>query len=236
MSTADPLALAGEYLLSARHGRDAAAVEARLARLDERDLSWALVDDDARKAFWIDLYNGAVLRHDIAAAGGPLGRLRYFRAPVVTVAGRRLSLDAIEHGLLRRSRWRLGLGYAGNPLPSRFERAQRVARIDPRVHFALNCGVASCPPIATYEAGHIERQLEQAVGNYLRTESRRTEDGLEVPVLLLWYLGDFGGPRGLRRLLRHHGLEGWGGRLRFLPYDWTPAPGRWDPDEGRGSS
>lgn len=227
MSTDDALALARAYLLAARLGRDAGGLEARLARLDAGELAWSLADDDARKAFWIDLYNGVSLRHQLTTRRA-LGRLRHFRRPLVVVAGQRLSLDAIEHGLLRRSRWKLGLGFLTNPLPSRFERRQRVERLDPRVHFALNCGVASCPPIAAYDAEHLDAQLERATRSYLQTETRRIADTLAVPALLLWYLGDFGGPRGVRRLLRRHRIEGWGGRLRFRSYDWTPEPGRWD--------
>ena len=235
MSSIDPLALARAYLWAARHERDASEATAGLARLDGEVLARSLSDDAARKAFWIDVYHGTVLRHGLGAAGGSLGRARYFRRPLVSVAGRRLSLDAMEHGLLRRSRWKLGLGYLANPLPSPFERRHRVARLDPRIHFALNCGAASCPPIATYEPEHIDEQLELATRAYLRAETRSVDGGLAVPALLLWYVGDFGGPRGLRRLLRHHGIEGAGGRLRFRPYDWTPDPGRWNSDQDPGA-
>lgn len=229
---AEPLALARAWLLAARQGRRDTAVEARLARLDADQLAHTLASDDARKVFWIDVYHGVVLHHELGAASGALGRLRHFGRPFVTIAGQRLSLDDIEHGLLRRSRWKLGLGFAVNPLPSRFERAQRVARLDPRIHFALNCGAVSCPRMATYEPGSIDHQLERAAATYLRAETLRLGDGLAVPTILLWYMGDFGGPRGLRRLLRHHGIEGWSGRLRFRSYDWTPDPGlrEADPD------
>ena len=143
------------------------------------------------------------------------------------VAGRRLSLDGIEHGLLRRSRWKLGFGYLGNPVPGRFERASRVGLVDPRIHFALNCGAASCPPIAAYDPARLDEQLALASASYLGTEAVMDADGLRVPALLLWYMGDFGGPRGLRGLLRDAGVEGWQGPIRFSAYDWTPMPGRW---------
>jgi len=223
--------MAREYLLAVRAGSDAAQHERRLARLDRVELAEALIDDDARKALWIDVYNGAVQRHDIHTDAGMSKRLRHFRQPIVTVAGRRLSLDAIEHGLLRRSRWRFGLGYLGNPRPSPFEGSHRVAQVDARVHFALNCGAASCPPIAAYDAERVDRQLEQATHAYLRSEVERVDGAIAVPALLLWYIGDFGGPRGIRRLLRRHGIEGWGAPIRFKRYDWTPAPDRWLADE-----
>ena len=160
-----------------------------------------------------------------------LTRLRHFRDRFLEVGGQRLSLDAIEHGILRRSRWRFGLGYLGNPLPSRFERTHRVEQVDPRIHFALNCGVASCPPIAAYDAAHIDKQLERATLGYLQAETSVSPAGIALPAILLWYIGDFGGWRGIRRMLQHYGIEGADRRLRFKRYDWTPDPGRWRADE-----
>jgi hypothetical protein len=226
--TRETLDLAREYLLSTRR-RDAEspALERRLAVLDPLQLRREVADDAARLAFWIDIYNGAVQRHPVRADGPPWERLRYFRRPAVEVAGRTLSLDAIEHGLLRRSRWLLGLGYLPNPLPGRFERSHRVERVDPRIHFALNCGVASCPPIAAYSAELIDEQLDRATRGYLQAEIDRDGRALVVPALLLWYAGDFGGARGIRAFLREHGVQGWHRPIRFKRYDWTPAPDRW---------
>jgi hypothetical protein len=228
LSGADPRQLAVDYLLAVR--RDAAwgaEAELELARIGGDQLAAALADDAARKAFWIDVYNAAVLRNqgpDIAAA---LIRWRHFRRTVVTVAGQPLSLDGIEHGILRRSSWKLGLGYLGDPLPSRFERVHRVRRVDPRIHFALNCGAASCPPIAAYRAESIEEQLELATRSYLASEVRHESGALLVPALLLWFAGDFGGAPGIRRFLRRYGITGWNRPIRFRPYDWTAVPGRW---------
>ena len=224
----DPLELAFDYLMATRVDKAAAATaEGRLAAIEPAAVQASLTDDARRLAFWLDVYNGAVERHQVRGDGSFAERMRYFRRPIVTVAGQGLSLDAIEHGLLRRSRWKLGLGYLGNPLPSRFEREHRVDRVDGRIHFALNCGVASCPPIAAYEAARIDEQLELATASYLRSESELQGSTLLAPALLLWYIGDLGGVRGIRRLLRQHQVEGAGGRIRFKSYDWTPAPGRW---------
>jgi hypothetical protein len=143
----------------------------------------------------------------------------------VVVAGRRLSLNAIEHGLLRRSAFLIGFGYLHNPFPSAFERRVRVSRVDPRIHFALNCGARSCPPLAAWDRATLDEDLERATSAYLTSESHRAEDGREVcvPRLLLWYRGDFGGLAGIRSLLRRHGVLGLDERqrLRFGPYDWS---------------
>jgi hypothetical protein len=228
MSTTDPLELAHDYLLATRMDDAAAATaERELAAIEPAALRRALAAEAGRLAFWIDVYNGAVERHPVRAGASMVDRWRYFSGPLVNVAGQDLSLDVIEHGLLRRSRWKLSLGYLGNPLPGRFQREHRVTRLDPRIHFALNCGVASCPPIAAYAVDRIEEQLELATRGYLHGESERRGDTLLAPALLLLYLGDFGGLRGVRRLLRRYEIEGADGRIRFKRYDWTPAPGKW---------
>ena len=36
-------------------------------------------------------------------------------------------------------------------------REAMVARVDPRVHFALNCAAASCPPVRAYTAAGFDR-------------------------------------------------------------------------------
>jgi hypothetical protein len=198
-----------------------------LADLSDADLQIGLSDDDAKIAFWVDVYNAAAQLRPLDDVGSVRGRFRLFRRPAVTVAGRALSLDAIEHGILRRSRWKLGLGYLGNPLPSPFERSHRVRRVDPRIHFALNCGAASCPPIMAYDAARIEEQLDVSSRSYLVSEVIKDGHTLRLPTVMLWFVGDFGGPRGMRRFLGRHGIVTDGRRLRFRAYDWDPAPGRW---------
>ena len=233
MSLADPNGLAVEYLRATRlGGPEAAGLEQQLAELDERELRSALADDAARVAFWLDIYNAAVVRAGVVDLMNRRVRWRHFSRRSLDVAGQRLSLDGIEHGLLRRSRWKLGLGYLGNPLPSSFERTHRVAEVDPRIHFALNCGAFSCPPIAAYERERLDEQLELATVSYLRAETRRDGDVLRVPSLLLGYIGDFGGPPGIRRLLREAGIEGWSLPLRFTAWDWRPTPDNWSSDAG----
>ena len=220
--------LARDYLLAARlGGPDAIELEQRLAAIKEHELVSALDDDAARIAFWVDIYNAAVIRAGAVDLTSQLTRWRHFSRRSVAVAGRHLSLDGIEHGLLRRSRWKLGLGYLGNPAPARFERRHRVERVDARIHFALNCGAASCPPIAAYDRTHLQEQLALATSSFLASEVEADGTTLQVSALLLWYMGDFGGPPGVRRLLRDAGVQGWHGPIRFRPYDWTPTPGRW---------
>ncbi len=200
---------------------------AELAGIDPEELAASMSDHAARIATWLNLYNAATQRLVEAHPETFARRGRFFRQPAIVVAGTTLSLDAIEHGLLRRSRWKAGLGWLGNPFPGRFERRFRVDVIDPRIHFALNCAAASCPPIAAYDPDRLDAQLDLATRSYLAEAVRREGPRLIVPRLFLWFMGDFGGPRGVRRFLEQHGVETARTHLRFARYDWSLRPAAW---------
>jgi hypothetical protein len=197
----------------------------RLAGSDSTTLAAALGDDDSRTAFWLNVYNAAVqddLRDDPARYES---RLRFFVADRVSVAGHELSLNDIEHGILRRSKSLFGLGYLPRLLPSGFERTHRVAEFDPRIHFALNCGAASCPPVAAYSADRLDEELTLASRSYLGTEVDYALDRgiVRVPQLFLWYYGDFGGRSGMLDLLRRYGdlPADAAPKIRYRSSDWS---------------
>lgn len=237
MSVADSSA----QLLMAVRTADSARAEAligELADVTPAQLAASLTDDATRIATWLNIYNAATQRLVEADAAGFTRRSRFFRRTAIVVAGRALSLDAIEHGLLRRSRWKLGLGWLGNPFPGAFERRFRVAAVDPRIHFALNCAAASCPTIAAYDPSRLDAQLDLATRGYLAVTTRARGDRLVVPRLFLWFMGDFGGPGQIRRFLARHGVEPGRARLSFEPYDWSLRPAAWldrvEGGDGRG--
>lgn len=203
------------------HALDAARERLADASPDELDA----LDPDERLAFWLNVYN--------AATGGALlaeperfeDRRQFFGDPIVTVAETDLSLDQIEHGILRGSQWKYGLGYVPNPFPSAFVRRHHVADPDSRVHFALNCGAASCPAVAAYDADDVDEQLDVAAGSYLRSETVVEDGTARVPRHLLWYRGDFGGRSGIRALLREYDAIDPDSisRIRYREYDWSLA-------------
>jgi hypothetical protein len=87
------------------------------------------------------------------------------------VGGRKVTLDQIEHEILR-------------PI---FK--------EPRIHFAINCASISCPPLATqpYSAVHLDTQLDTAARNYLATPHGLEVNGstLTVTSIFDWYGDDF---------------------------------------------
>jgi hypothetical protein len=132
-------------------------------------------------AYWVNLYNAATVQvvleawpvSSIRRIGGTLLAPGPWRRPFLTVAGQSLSLDDIEHGILRPI-WR-----------------------EPRIHFAVNCASIGCPDLAprAWAAPRLEPMLEEATRRFInhprgaRVENRR----LTVSSIFHWYAGDFGG-------------------------------------------
>lgn len=65
------------------------------------------------------------------------------------------------------------------------EKEQRVDKAGYRIHFALNCGAKSCPPIAFYKPRQMDRQLEMATKPYLEGEAEYNEGENTVALLAI---------------------------------------------------
>ncbi|MBO9153073.1 DUF547 domain-containing protein [Chitinophaga sp. GCM10012297] len=211
--------LSQELLFAARTGNPVVAQLQALATVDRNELLRQLDTDRLKMTFWINVYNAAV---QIALEGNSTlfeNRAAFFRKNIITVAGHPLSLDDIEHGILRRSLLRLR---AGRLLPNGFEKMFRVTRLDPRIHFALNYGARSCPPIEYYDDARIDEQLDLAMKSHLQ-ETRQTPGAIFLPAFMNWYRGDFGGKKGMRRILQKLGLPEFEA-IRFQRFDWSLFP------------
>lgn len=221
--------LAVDYLGAARRG-DREAVESHrdaLSDIDRDALADTLDTDPARLAFWLTVYNAAAQDRLRADPSRFDSRWRFFRADAVTVAGRALSLDDIEHGLLRRSHSKYGLGYLPRVPRGSFERRFRLDERDARVHFGLNCGARSCPPVAAYDPDSVEERLDAVAAHYLDAEVEVSPDRsrVRVPRLFLWFHGDFGGAAGTREWLRRYDVIAADAepRVRYRSHDWSLA-------------
>ncbi len=136
-----------------------------------------------QRAYWINLYNAlmvrTVLEHypvrsplDIAIspgvlAFGPWGRKQ------ISVEGEALSLDDIEHRILR-PLWR-----------------------DPRLHYALNCAAVGCPNLQAwaFTAANTEAMLESAARAHVndRRGADLRDGRLTVSRIYVWFEEDFDG-------------------------------------------
>lgn len=163
-----------------------AAYLGALQKVDVRQLSRR-----EQFAFWVNLYNAAtvqtVLKHypvasirdiDISPgffADGPWG------AKILTVNGIKLSLDDIEHGILRKN-WH-----------------------DPRIHYAVNCASVGCPNLArdSYTGAKLDEQLDRAARDYVNNPRGVRFEGsrLIVSKIFKWYKEDFGSSE--QNVLKH---------------------------------
>lgn len=198
-----------------------------IAEADDAGLDRVRTDRRAGLAFWLNVYNAAA---QLLLERRPSlfeSRLRFFRARAITVADVDLSLDDIEHGILRGGRSKYGLGYLPRLERTGLGRSYRL-EADPRIHFALNCGAASCPAILSYEPDTVDETLDYATRSYLdeTVEYDAERDRVRVPRLCLWFVGGFGGRSGVRDFLRaFEGIPpGSSPSLRVADYEWTKTP------------
>jgi len=136
-------------------------------------------------------------------------------------AGRTVTLDDIEHAVLRPT----------------FK--------DARIHFAVNCASISCPPLAAepYRPATLDAQLDAAARVFLASSEGVRVDGdtLRVSSIFKWYGDDFTGPyapvvpgsrdageRGILGVIAKYGPSAAAelarsGRpaIRYLSYDWS---------------
>lgn len=176
---------------------------------------------DEALAFWLNLYNAGAL--DLAARAHAAGAVSVLRIPGgfdterFSIAGEALSLDAVEHGKMRR------FG-------------------DPRIHGALVCGSVSCPTLRDepYRGDVLTAQLDDQMRRFLAGGGLGIDgDTALLARVFLWYGGDFTRPQRmptwlppLRRRTLLEALRPWMDddtsrwvqtrrpSVEFQPYDW----------------
>lgn len=151
-----------------------------LLALQQADVS--SLSRDEQMAFWINLYNAATIdvvlnRYPVKSIreislGGALLAIGPWKKKFLSVEGRSLSLDNIEHDILRPG-WK-----------------------DPRIHYAVNCASVGCPNLMAkpFEAKHLDEMLDEgavAYVNHPRGVSFRRER-LVLSQIYAWYRTDFG--------------------------------------------
>jgi len=196
-----------------------------LAKTSLEVLEKGINTDHQKLAFWINIYNAYI---QLILTDNPElyeNRSAFFSMEQIPVAGRKLSFAKIEHGILRKSQWEWGLGYFRKWFPDKFEQVLRVKQRDYRIHFALNCGAQSCPPVAVYDPERLQEQLNTATRNYLgrTSEYHKQENEVEITALFKWFRGDFCGSSGIRNILTEYDIIPKGAKpeLNYQKYDWT---------------
>jgi|GEM_PF-316569 len=229
-----PNDLSAEILATIRKGQDATPLVDQLAAYEPRDLVAALNTREKKLAFWVNTYNGMV--QYLLTRNPELfdNSSTFFSTPSYTVAGHTFSPNEMEHGVIRGGENRLGLGFIPMIFPNKVVRSYRVKGGDSRVHFALNCGAADCPPVEIYQPGTYDEQIDNRVKKYLAKHSEiKEEDGKQVlytTPLFSWFRGDFGDRGGIDDFLVEYGIltpEQEEIKRKYTDYDWTLKTGIW---------
>ena len=136
---------------------------------------------DQQRAYWTNLYNAVTVKEILD--NYPLASIRDIKSGVlssgpwgkdlVTVENKALTLDDIEHRILRPI-WQ-----------------------DPRTHYAVNCASIGCPNLLpkAFTAANMEAMLDKAAADYINhPRGVKVKSGkLTASSIYVWFEDDFGG-------------------------------------------
>ncbi len=167
-------------------------------------------------AFWANLYNAVtvnvILEHypvkSIKDIKPTLFSFGPWKKERVTVMGQALSLDDIEHAILRKA-WQ-----------------------DPRVHYALNCASLGCPNLRqdAFQGDRLDDQLDDAARLFVNHPrgAALTNGALQVASIYKWFQEDFGGTdQGVIAHLKIYAAPDFASQLNNVTtidsdsYDWS---------------
>ncbi|CAM9281235.1 unnamed protein product [Chrysoparadoxa australica] len=205
----------------------------QLALLEHSTIdSW---DVSQKKAFWLNIYN-SLLIHAVALWGEPAwvgSRLFLFSCASYRIGGMDLSLNEIEHGILRGNK-KVPSPMGKPPFREGSDRLNLSLPLDPRVHMAMNCGARGCPPIRFYRGEAVEKQLDMACRGFNHGLEIDEEGFLMLSQIYQWYIDDFGGDaKSVLKFIQGHvsmathqeavakQLALLNPKLRFQKYDWN---------------
>jgi hypothetical protein len=172
--------------------------------------------DAEQMAYWINLYNALTVqvvlaypnKNSILRMGKGFFRIGPWDDRLITVVGERLTLNDIEHRILRPI-WQ-----------------------DRRIHFAVNCASLGCPNLSrqVFTGANLETMLSATEHDYInhpRGVSFNAAGELVLSSLFDWYVDDFAEDRLqlLRYLSEQHSgeaerLSNYQDRIRY-DYDWS---------------
>ncbi len=183
----------------------------------------AVLPEAERLAFWLNGYNAWTIQlinvageresiRNIVGSGATAGKGPWAQ-PLARLSGKTLSLDEIEHEVLRKQ----------------FK--------EPRIHFALVCAAKGCPPLRAeaYVGERLDKQLDDQARIFLEGSPEKNRVDVATGMVYLspvfdWFKDDFGGSdAALGRFLAQYQsrpaakrlLEQGRFQVRFTSYDWS---------------
>lgn len=159
---------------------------------------------DQEMAYWINVYNAYTVK--LIVDHYPLKSINDIDSPwdqpIVKAGGKTLTLNAVEHEILR----------------PKFK--------DPRVHFAINCASFSCPvlPNKAIRASTLHADLDKLTRDFLNDihRNRISSRKAEISQIFEWFAEDFEAVGGVRKFIGdYRGVPlSDATPLTYIPYDW----------------
>ena len=201
----------------------------------------ALMDQKTKFAFAINLYNFMIKMAfiQVGTAQTDMARYSFYNSVKFNVGGLIYSFQDWENGIMRRNRkapYAMGLQFKKDD-----PRLKLMCEdVRPEIHFGLNCGARSCPPINEYTAEILDKELKLVALAFFENDEHIIidEDKMELKLsqIFKWYIVDFvksGKKSDLPEYVYQH-LHGVQQqklermmqasknlKVVFMPYDWS---------------
>ncbi|MCF6198889.1 MAG: DUF547 domain-containing protein [Hyphomicrobiaceae bacterium] len=174
------------------------------------------LDRDEQFAYWANLYNAKTI--DVILQRYPVSSIKKIKSglfspgpwklKILKVNGVTLTLNDVEHGILRKI-WR-----------------------DPRVHYAVNCASIGCPNLArnAFTGKKLQTMLDKGARDYINSpRGARVKNGrVFASKIYSWFNEDFGGnERGVLKHLLKYAKPALAKKLKAAgsiysyQYDWS---------------
>ncbi len=147
-----------------------------LAKFSPENNPELFASQEEKKRYYLTAYNALVLY--FAADAYPdkhvlWSKLGYFKNKDIVLGGRKISLNHLEHEIIRKQ------------------------FLDPRIHFYINCGANSCPPVrkGVIAQDKTEEELEDAARKFINNPNNVKFDAanhtLYLSKIFDWFEEDF---------------------------------------------
>ena len=165
-------------------------------------------------AYWINVYNAFTVK--LIVDFYPTKSIRdlgpRIKIPLIKdvwhykffkIAGVEMSLDEVEHSILRKE----------------FE--------EPRIHFAINCASVSCPPLLNeaFVVANLENQLTRVAITFINdpTRNKISSQSAQLSPIFSWFKGDFTKKGTLIEFLNRYAKVKLSpnARVTFMEYNWN---------------
>lgn len=155
-------------------------------------------------AYWINAYNALTIQLIIEVY--PLKSIKNIWRPwskkLIVVEGKKLSLDTIEHEILRKMN-------------------------EPRIHFAIVCASKSCPKLqnSAFEASNLDLVLENATKEFINDQEKNSisKKVVKLSKIFKWFAADFPKNKAFIKFLNRYSTTkiDLDAKINFLNYDWS---------------